>query len=276
MYEKGCWRRVSVGRRADGRSPRATRRHDAPSRARASTMTDDTRARLLADARDATRDADRATARRRAARRRAETSLTTFVLEAFARASPIALGVVAARLTSDVLDAFVDAFVSPSVALMLGSTSRDLEAMSFSRARRGVSIRRARGANRRRVSDARADLPRDARRGEVSNRGRAGVDAERAVRAVQILGARGRARVRVVRRSPSDGGRRRRRRRRRFVSAARDDALFRRARGAVWFGLVSFSVTTRRALERASFASFASFASSASRRPVADVRLARA
>ena len=150
MYEKGCWRRVSVGRRADGRSPRATRRHDAPSRARASTMTDDTRARLLADARDATRDADRATARRRAARRRAETSLTTFVLEAFARASPIALGVVAARLTSDVLDAFVDAFVSPSVALMLGSTSRDLEAMSF-RAR-GVEFRY--GALAERIVDA--------------------------------------------------------------------------------------------------------------------------
>ena len=57
-------------------------------------------------------------------RRRAEAQLTK-------AAGPEALGVVAAKMVEEVLDAFIDAFVSPSVALMLGSRSKALEEMAF-------------------------------------------------------------------------------------------------------------------------------------------------
>lgn len=93
------------------------------------TTTSDAREALLPIS-DRHRDAHRDDARRRR-RAEAETNLVLFLGETFARASPIALGVVAAKMVEEVLDAFIDAFVSPSVALMLGSRSKALEEMAF-------------------------------------------------------------------------------------------------------------------------------------------------
>jgi len=93
------------------------------------TTTSDAREALLPIS-DRHRDAHRDDARRRR-RAAAETNLVLFLGENFARASPIALGVVAAKMVEEVLDAFIDAFVSPSVALMLGSRSKALEEMAF-------------------------------------------------------------------------------------------------------------------------------------------------
>lgn len=71
---------------------------------------------------------------RRALARRGETAsdVTLFFVETLSRASPIALGVVAARVVSDALESFVDAFISPLIALTLGSRGRALREMSFS------------------------------------------------------------------------------------------------------------------------------------------------
>jgi len=54
-----------------------------------------------------------------------------FFAETFGKAGPIAIGVIAARCAGEALDAFIDAFVSPTIALTLGSRRHGLEEFVF-------------------------------------------------------------------------------------------------------------------------------------------------
>ena len=54
-----------------------------------------------------------------------------FFAETFGKAGPIAIGVIAARSPGEALDAFIDAFVAPTMALTLGSRRRGLEEFVF-------------------------------------------------------------------------------------------------------------------------------------------------
>ena len=54
-----------------------------------------------------------------------------FFAETFGKAGPIAIGVIAARCAGEALDAFIDAFVAPTMALTLGSRRRGLEEFVF-------------------------------------------------------------------------------------------------------------------------------------------------
>ena len=54
-----------------------------------------------------------------------------FFAETFGKAGLIAIGVIAARCAGEALDAFIDAFVAPTMALTLGSRRRGLEEFVF-------------------------------------------------------------------------------------------------------------------------------------------------
>ena len=108
----------------------AARRAIAPARVRAArvVMTSALSERLLRDANDAREERRRP---RVMPSNVVSEEIGLFFAEAVARASPVALGVVAARIVGEVVESFIDAFVSPSVAILLGSRGRGLAQMKF-------------------------------------------------------------------------------------------------------------------------------------------------